>query len=410
MLSGKSVYYNSSNFEKVNNYYKIPDEILGIIMEISADDEDYKKISGPYEFSIYTRQFDGTILVRDSWSYDGTYPEESMVWKITNGKTEQIASQAKEEKCNYIIINNFTEMEDDLINYGFYVFHKTPTYTVYKLSKGNSNWKVTQYGNNNGKQQMCYTIEGDESGLIIVDGGYEDDEETLSILERKISENYGIVDAWILTHFDDDHAGAYLTISDRRKDFIIKNLYVQDTPDIETCKLNADWYTDEDWKFYERCLNIDVPEKKFVYAGDKIENIIGLDLEVLSSYDDWIDEKTNNLLNNGSIIFKLYGNKESILFCADAQVKVIEDFLMDNYKDKLQSEYLQVGHHGNNWFSDEFYKTVNPKVALFPTPQSIMLNEAKVDWYTTEKLTNLFNEMKTKIYYFKDSQAQIVLK
>lgn len=410
LLGGKFI-YNSDNFKNVHNYYKIPDNVLGILMEISADDEEYKKLAGPEEFTIYTRQFDGTILVEDGRQVSMNYPESSLVWKITNGKTEEIAIQAKEDKCNYIIINNSTEMEGNLTDYGFYVFHKNVDYTVYKANYKNSSWKVTQYGNNDsGRQHMCYTIEGDSEGLIIVDGGYRDNKETLEILKQKISEHNEVVDAWIITHFDDDHVGAYITLSEEIKNLKVKKLFVPNAPSLEICKPRFKLYTDEDWYVYSKALEIDIPEKQVVHAGDKFENIMGLKLEVLSSYEDWMQDKIDNIINNGSIVFKLSGNNESMMFCGDAQSPEIEEFLMQNYGDKLKSDYLQVGHHGNNWFSENFYKTVSPKVAFFAAPRSIMLNEVKVSWYTTTQLTELLQNMGVKIYYFKDSPASVIIK
>ena len=122
------------------------------------------------------------------------------------------------------------------------------------------------------------------------------------------------------------------------------------------------------------------------------------------------DEETSNLLNNGSIIFKLYGNEESILFCGDAQSDLISEYLLDSYSDKLKSDYLQVAHHGNNGFSDEFYETVNPKVAFFPSPTVTMENVNNVSWYSTEYLSELLGNMGATIYTFKDSPAEIVMK
>lgn len=118
----------------------------------------------------------------------------------------------------------------------------------------------------------------------------------------------------------------------------------------------------------------------------------------------------SNLLNNGSLVFKLYGNEESMLFCADTQSNLISEYLLENYKDKLKSDYLQVGHHGNNGFSDEFYETVNPKVAFFSAPTVIMENINNISWYSTEYLSNLLENMGATIYSFKDSPAQIVMK
>lgn len=278
------------------------------------------------------------------------------------------------------------------------------------FNKKNSSWKITQYGNENGGQLMSYTIEGNNNGLIIVDGGYENDEEMLDILNNMIQKHDNKVDAWILTHFDTDHAGAYMSIQEINKNLKVNKLYVQDTPNLETCKANANWYTDEEWNLYERYLNLNIEEKEFLHTGDVLKDIIGLRLEVLFAYENWVDEKTNNLLNNGCIIFKLYGNKESILFCGDAQDKLIGDYLIEKYGDKLKSTYLQVPHHGNNDFVDEFYKIVNPEVAFFPAPKWIMFNENNIEWFTAPYHWELLENMGAKVYYFNMNEISVTMK
>ena len=84
--------------------------------------------------------------------------------------------------------------------------------------------------------------------------------------------------------------------------------------------------------------------------------------------------------------------------------------MLDNYSDKLKSDYLQVAHHGNNGFLDEFYETVDPKVAFFPSPTSIMENVNNVSLFSTEYLSELLSDMGATIYTFKDSPVQIVMK
>ena len=88
----------------------------------------------------------------------------------------------------------------------------------------------------------------------------------------------------------------------------------------------------------------------------------------------------------------------------------ISEYLLDSYSDKLKSDYLQVAHHGNNGFSDEFYETVNPKVAFFPSPTVTMENVNNVSWYSTEYLSELLGNIGATIYTFKDSPAEIVMK
>jgi len=268
----------------------------------------------------------------------------------------------------------------------------------------NSSWTVTQYGNNYKAQLMCYTIEGDQSGLIIVDGGFYNDEEQLNVLEETINRHGNKVNAWILTHFDTDHAGAYMKIRERIQDLNVEKLFVQDTPDVETCKEKAKWY--DGWDLYEKYLELDVPEKTFVHTGDEYE-IIGLKFKVLSSYEEWIGQECNNLLNNGSIVFKLIGNEESILFCGDIQDAKIGEKILNDYKDELPSTYLQIPHHGNNNLSEEFYKIVNPKIVFFAAPKWLVENQNNVDWYTAPKWKQLFLDMGIKIYDFRDSPARI---
>lgn len=409
IIGGKWV-YTEENFQAVNNYYKIPDTVLDVIFRVSADDEEYKKLAGPEEFIIYTRQVDGTIILSDGRSFTGNYGDDSIVTYIVNSDYANIYRKAEEIDCNYVILSNSTKNpNDDLTNYGFTKFYENIDYTVYKLEE-NTSWTVSQYGVDNMAQLMCYTIEGDKNGLIIVDGGYADDEEILKTLEEKIRENNNVVNSWILTHFDDDHAGAYMTIKERIPDLKIGKLYLPDIQDIEKLKESVSWYTDEEWALYENYFNLGTREKQYLYSGDVVQDVIGLKMEVLSSYDNPVIDEISNIPNNGSMIFKLEGNEESMLFCGDSQAEVVSEFLLENYSDKLKSDYLQVGHHGNNNFSDEFYETVDPKVAFFPAPTDIMENTYNISWYSAGKIAGLLEDMGVTIYSFKDSPAEIIMK
>lgn len=281
--------------------------------------------------------------------------------------------------------------------------------SIYLINNKNTQWNITQFGDNVGAQMMCYTVEGNKDGLIIIDGGYKDNQEQFEFLKNKIKENNNIVDAWIITHFDSDHAGVFLKVQEELKDVKIKKLFVQDAPeDIEILKQNASW--EDDWSTYEECMKIELPQKIKVHSGDFYKNITGLDLKILCSYDEWIDEKTNNLLNNGSIVFKLYGKEQSMLFTADIQNQPISKYLIDNYKEDLKSEYLQVPHHGNNSMGEEFYKLVKPSVAFFSAPDWLMNNDGKVSWFTVETNRKILEDLGSQIFWHNTSPNEIILK
>ena len=274
----------------------------------------------------------------------------------------------------------------------------------------NTEWKITQYGDEE-NQMMCYIIEGNNNGLAIVDGGYYHNDSQAEYVRNKIISHGGKVDAWIVTHFDSDHAGVFETIEETNPDFKIENLFVQDVPyDMEMLKENAPW--EDEWDCFERFQNnnyTNIEKINKVHSGDEFE-FMELRMKVLSSYDEWIDKEMNNLLNNGAILFKLYGKEESMLFCADVQDKKIEKYITENYKEDLPSDYIQVGHHGNNSFSKEFYKLVNPKKAFFSAPTWLMDNISNIDWFTVGTIRKWLEDDGVEIYWHNTAPNEFTLK
>lgn len=135
VLSGKYV-YTEDKFVKVDNYYKFPDDVLDIIQAVSEDEGEYKKLAGPLEFIIYTRQYDGTIILAEPRSFTGKYPPNSIVTYLEKGDLQQIHDKAKSMKCNYVIMNHKVENEDiTLVSLGFKVLKQNATYTLYKLDE-----------------------------------------------------------------------------------------------------------------------------------------------------------------------------------------------------------------------------------------------------------------------------------
>lgn len=135
ILSGKYV-YTEDKFIKVNNYYKIPDDILEIVEVVSEDDDSYKKLAGPLEFIIYTRQYDGTIILAESRSFTGTYGKDSIITYLEEGNLKKVTDKAKAINCNYVVMKHEDEHEDiSLVHFGFRVLKQNATYTLYKLDE-----------------------------------------------------------------------------------------------------------------------------------------------------------------------------------------------------------------------------------------------------------------------------------
>ena len=75
-------------------------------------------------------------------------------------------------------------------------------------------------------------------------------------------------------------------------------------------------------------------------------------------------------------------------------------------QEQLHAEYVQLGHHGNNSFPDYFYDYVNPQVALFDSPEWLMVGEN----YTAKDLLAYFNEKGVKSFDYRTAPNQFVIR
>lgn len=277
-------------------------------------------------------------------------------------------------------------------------------------SEENSSWTITQYGSAGGEQMMSFSIEGNVDGLIIVDGGYENVEGDVNNILEVIKKHKNVVDTWVVTHLDSDHAGVFLNIMKNHPEVTIKNVYTENIPELEKCKASTPW--EVDWSTYEDFVKFGTENKniKSLSEGDIIEDVIGLNLEVLWSYSEWVDTYSSNILNNGALVFKLSGKEESMLFFADVQDGKIGNELIRKHQEKLKADYVQIGHHGNNSMPAEIYDIINPKVAFIPAPNWIFENPNNVSWYTGAKIRDLLTEKGVTVYSDKDCPVSVTMK
>ena len=258
------------------------------------------------------------------------------------------------------------------------------------------------------QQEMCYTITTD-TGLVIVDGGQAYEEEKL----REIIATYGNhVEAWILTHPHPDHITSFLNIYEDLQGIQIHHVYTIQLPDMETLKKNASW---EDYSDLERFRSLDIPGLEYLHKGDRI-HVLGLELEVLSAYDETIDKLSNDLMNDGSLLFRVKGREESMLFCADVGSaggrtdkvrKRMTEYLVETYGDSLKSDYVQMAHHGFQGLGREFYEKVDPKAAFFDAPYWLMNGESE---FSSKEKEDMILDMGKTVYSYYTAPNQILLK
>lgn len=225
-------------------------------------------------------------------------------------------------------------------------------------------YQVTQYGDPNGLQESFYSIKTPDDNLIIIDGGWAENEEDV---RQVIADNGNKVDAWILTHPHPDHIGAFNRILSDPQGIEIKQIYASDMDYDYYNKHKKEW---DGFEVYEEFLDLTegADNLQYLYEGDELE-IEGLNVLVLHSANN----ESPDPPNDDSLILKMSGDEESILFTGDVG-KSRNEYILENHKDDLKADYLQMSHHGNGGLSDEIYALVSPKIAFADCPDWLRNN------------------------------------
>ena len=227
---------------------------------------------------------------------------------------------------------------------------------------------ITQYADATGQHASFYTIENSDYFLII-DGGWS---ENSDIVREVIAAHDNLVNAWIITHPHQDHAGAFNEIMADLQGITIEQIY-DNGFDYEFIKNAGEKYDDllVMENYYQLTHTLD--NVTHLKRNDIID-ICGLTVEVLNSYDDIILSNIGgeqDYQNNASLMLKITNQTDSLLICSDIKYDM-DPYLTENLSSEtLSSTYVQCGHHGNWSLSEDFYNKTGAAIFLMDAPAGI---------------------------------------
>lgn len=226
------------------------------------------------------------------------------------------------------------------------------------------------------KEQMLSSIISIENKIIVIDGGWTHDADKLYSTVKQYGNK---IDAWLLTHPDPDHAGAlYQILYDKKynneskyKDLEISAIY---------CSLAEDeWYQTYaspiadfviDLKYLLKEQNVVTVDKDDII---KLNNINNVKIYVLNDRYD-LHKNEFEVINNSSIVYRVVIGSTSILYLGDLGFEGGEKLLAETSSNLLCSDIVQMAHHGQSGVGEDVYQAINPKIALWPTPDWLWTN------------------------------------
>ena len=402
--------YKVGRLEVAENNYKISNKTIDVCKGILDNDKQSWCIL-PAEFLSEARQYSSDMRLlygmdgSGNLVYSTNEPCESIYENMESDNPDYnlIFETALVESCNVVVLDSDKIVDDSILDkYGYNPIKEVDGYIIYYNTF--YNWKVTQHGNDDGSQSTFYTIESPSGGLTIIDGGWDSQYEAV----WNVIEEYGYhVDNWIISHPHFDHVGAFNHImndSDLSSKITIDQIYVTPVNEERYEETAKEYDVYEDYLVYKDILD-GLANVLYVNEGEEYY-VDGLKMIIISAWDENVDSLPDHLCNDGSLMFKLSGCKESMLFCSDVQSEM-EQFILPEHEEDIKVKYVQCGHHGNWGLTTDFYEMVNPNVAFMDAPPSLF--ETRDDIYDGYKTMDFFMEKGTTVYTFDGAPNVITL-
>ena len=212
------------------------------------------------------------------------------------------------------------------------------------------------------KNIMSYVIRTKDGKTVVIDGGTKDDAEYLVWV---LKNRYGVsaVDAWYVTHEDENHYGALESILDSGSLAINKVYYnfLEGSTGTFKAKLDA-------------AANAEV-------IGRTVHTYGGVAVRVINDHRDYAGAANTADKATMVLLAEFGGSKNTgVLFLGDL-TKETEAYVLRQAQDAgvdITGKAVQVDNHGGIACSRAFYEQLQPKVCLWPCVRGTWENNAEL--------------------------------
>ena len=222
---------------------------------------------------------------------------------------------------------------------------------------------------------MSYVLRLTDGTFIVVDGGGGDDviaEKLLSTLKRenKLS-GKPVIACWIFTHAHSDHVGAFRTFTNEHADEVTLQSVLYSFPTEEQSYIHGGSGVVAVQRTFRNYLaEYGRPTVYQARTGQKLQ-FTNCEIEMLFTYEDYTQPKYLTYFNDSSIVFRATlsdgVNEQTMMMLGDCS-EASAPILVARYGDYLQSDAVQVAHHGYAGGTADLYDAIAAPIVFWPCP------------------------------------------
>ena len=213
------------------------------------------------------------------------------------------------------------------------------------------------------RQQLSMIFKSSDGHILVVDGGVAADS---GHLLSEIKDLGGYVDAWLITHPQDDHVGAlYDILLNHPGEIDIRNIYYN--------FMEPEWYAAV--AAVESSMASSMLQAMSSLPGESLHTDMPAGFEVKLSerlsfrvLNEPVNVPDQYAVNNSSVLYDITMDEKHVLILGDLGPAAGDLFLSWGLFDGLTVDFVQMSHHGQNGVGRAVYERLSPKACIWPAP------------------------------------------
>ena len=243
---------------------------------------------------------------------------------------------------------------------------------------------------------MSYVMRLEDGCFIIIDGGHGDADDAVNLLKTLRAQapdpNNIVVAAWIFTHGHGDHVGTFTTFAKTYASSVKVERFIFNFPTAERAQAGGGDMRSAVISALNSTAYKNVPITKahfgqvFYIRNAKITMLSSLEL-----LEPFTMRSDDNVYNDTSLIFTIEAEGTKIMILGDCYTKTCSVLRSVYTADTLNSDVVQVAHHGIGCGkSDPYtavYKMIDAEYAFWPAGSYDYANYPK--WWGSSSSTDM---------------------